>query len=218
MNKRFWCGAIVAGLATAAITGQVLSQNYDDKKPGAGHGEMDMEAVMKEWMALSQPGKMHKFLQGMAGTWDAKAKMWMGGPGTPATESTGRQITKSVLGGRFILDTYVGEFKMPGPDGEMQTMPFEGIGITGYDNFRNMFVATWADNMGTPLHVMKGNLDQSGKVLTMYGEMDEPSLKITGRLVKYVTRIINDDKYVFEMFDLHAGDGYKVMEITYTRS
>ena len=147
MNKRFWCGAIVAGLATAAITGQVLSQDYDDKKPGAGHGEMDMEAVMKEWMALSQPGKMHKFLQGMAGTWDAKAKMWMGGPGTPATESTGRQITKSVLGGRFILDTYVGEFKMPGPGGEMQSMPFEGIGITGYDNFRNMFVATWADNM-----------------------------------------------------------------------
>ena len=38
-----------------------------------------------------------------------------------------------------------------------------------------------------------------------------------GRTVKYVTRIINDDKYVFEIIDLHASDDYKVIEITYTR-
>jgi hypothetical protein len=36
-------------------------------------------------------------------------------------------------------------------------------------------------------------------------------------MVKYVTRIIDDDKHVMAMYDLHVGDDYKVMEVTYTR-
>ncbi len=47
--------------------------------------------------------------------------------------------------------------------------------------------------------------------------MDEPMLGVVGRLVKYVTRIIDDDTHVFEIFDLHADDDYKVIEVTYER-
>jgi hypothetical protein len=42
-------------------------------------------------------------------------------------------------------------------------------------------------------------------------------LGVYGRTVKYVTRIINDDKHLLEIYDLHAGDGYKASEIVYTR-
>ncbi len=42
-------------------------------------------------------------------------------------------------------------------------------------------------------------------------------LDIHGRMVKTVIRIINDDKHVFEMYDLAVGDAHKVMEITYAR-
>ena len=50
-----------------------------------------------------------------------------------------------------------------------------------------------------------------------YGEMDDPMLGIHGRTVKHLTRFVNDDKHIFEIFDLAAGDDYKVIEITYTR-
>ena len=50
-----------------------------------------------------------------------------------------------------------------------------------------------------------------------YGGMDELSMKVTGRTVKYVTRVIDENTYVFDIIDLHAGDDYKVVEVTYTR-
>ena len=81
----------------------------------------------------------------------------------------------------------------------------------------NMYVGCWADNMGTQMLTMKGMADPSGKVFTYFGEMDEPMLKVIGRTVKYVTRIVDKDTQVFEIFDLHAGPDYKVVEVTYKR-
>lgn len=54
-------------------------------------------------------------------------------------------------------------------------------------------------------------------VFTYYGYMDEPTMGVYARTVKTVTRIIDADTYVFEMYDPHAGEDYKVMEITYKR-
>ena len=48
--------------------------------------------------------------------------------------------------------------------------------------------------------------------------MDEPMLDVIGRTVKYVTRIISEDEHVFSIYDLHAGDDYKVLEITFKRA
>ena len=108
---------------------------------------------------------------------------------------------------------------MPDPanPAEMTTMKFNGRGLTGYDNYKKMYIATWADSVSTHLLSMRGNCDPSGKVFTYYGEMDEPMLGVANRMVKYVTRIINENKHVFEIYDLHAGDDYKVMEFVYQR-
>ncbi len=40
---------------------------------------------------------------------------------------------------------------------------------------------------------------------------------MTGRIVNYRTTIINNDKHIFEVFDLAVGTDYKAFEITYTR-
>jgi hypothetical protein len=64
---------------------------------------------------------------------------------------------------------------------------------------------------------MKGIADPSYKRWTYYGEMDEPGLGVIGRHVKYVTRIVDENTYVFDIYDLHAGDDYKVIEMTYRR-
>ena len=99
----------------------------------------------------------------------------------------------------------------------MMGQPFEGIGYTGYDNYKNMYVFSWIENQSTMMLTASGMTDPSKKVFTFYGQMDEPMLDVSGRTVKYVIKIINEDKHVFEIIDLHAGDDYKVIEVVYTR-
>lgn len=63
----------------------------------------------------------------------------------------------------------------------------------------------------------KGMADPPSQTIIFYGEMDEPMLDASDKTAKYVTRIINEHKHVFEIIDLHPGDDYKVMEVACTR-
>lgn len=217
MKRQLWIVGVVAAAACIAVTSQVMSQ--DDKKPMGG-GMPDaaaMAEMMKAWQAVKDPGPQHKIFESLVGEWDTVNRMYMGGPGTPPMESRGKSTTRAILGGRFITDEYKGEMLMPDETGQPKPMPFEGMGITGYDRYRNLYQGVWVDSMGTQLLTFSGAGDPNGKSMNMYGTMDEPGMKMTGRTVRYHTRIIDHDKHIFEMYDLAAGPDYKVMEITYTR-
>jgi hypothetical protein len=207
------CGTAIV-LASIVITSQVLSQ--DKGAPPEG-GMPDMAEMMKKWLAVASPSEHHKQLEQFVGSWNLTMKMFWAGPGGPPIETKGTSELKWILDGRFLLEQARGEMKWPDATGQMKTVPYEGLGLQGYDNFKNMYVGTWADNLSTHLLTMKAGLDPSGKLFVGYGEMDEPMLDVQDRMVKYVTRIINNDKHVFEIYDLHAGADYKVMEITYER-
>lgn len=224
MKIRLMACGFVLGIAAALLTSQALSQQGGS---GGGGGQAsdgrkpempmpspeEMQAMMKAWEEAMMPGEPHKNLMKTAGNWDTVTKMWMEGPNAPPTEVKGTAEMKAVLGGRFVMQEQHAQFPMPGG----QNMPWDGIGMFGYDNFQKMYVGCWADSMGTQLLTMRGNLSQDGKTLTMYGEMDEPMLGVRGRMVKYVTDIASDDKQIFSIYDLHAGDDYKVVEVIYTR-
>ena len=45
-------------------------------------------------------------------------------------------------------------------------MPFEGMGIVGYDNLLKKFVSVWIDNMGTGLMPGTGTYDAATKTYT----------------------------------------------------
>ncbi|MFC1572477.1 DUF1579 family protein [Candidatus Eisenbacteria bacterium] len=72
--------------------------------------------------------------------------------------------------------------------------------------------------MSTAVYTSAGNFDPSGKVLTMFGEMDEP---MTGEVAKtsiYIVRVIDEHKHVFEIHDPVLGEGHTtVIETVYTR-
>lgn len=208
MNYRKILSVVLLTGAIVFVGSQVLSQDHTDQSGGQPQMTAEQLAEMQAWMKIATPGENHKHLQVLVGHWETVTKIWMGGPGSPAMESKGTSQNRWVLGGRFVQQEYKGEF---------MGQPYEGLGMTGYDNYKNMYIASWADTTGTHLLTSRGQRDPSGKVFTFYGEMDEPSLNVSGRIVKYVTRIINENKHVFEIIDLHAGDNYKVMEITYTR-
>lgn len=217
--KKVMGGIVALAALTLAIgQGRPDAQESPPKEDAPSTPQMreeDIKAMMegmKKWMESIQPGKPHQALNPFVGEWETTTRMWMAGPGAPPTETKGISKIKWVLGNRFIMEEHKGQITLGGPP-----MPYEGIGLAGYDNVRNMYFSHWASTMGTQILTMKGAADPSGKAFRYYGEMDEPMLNVYGRTVKYVTTLVNDDKFTLEIIDLHAGDDYKVVEIVYNR-
>jgi len=201
----------ILGLATFALTLCTLAA------PAFATDAPDMAAMMKEYMRVAAPGEGHKALQPMIGEWSCNTKMWWGGPGTPGTEDTGMATFKWIMDGRFVQQDFTGTTTMPDATGKPQKMPMKGMGITGFDNFRNMYTTMWIDNMGTTMSTSSGSTATGSKTMHLYGEMDEPGMKVVGRMVHYELKWVDNDHFTFSMFDLHASPDYKVMEISYTR-
>jgi hypothetical protein len=198
--------------------GEQKGAKAEDKGAGAkGPSPQEMAEMMKKCMAMGMPGDHHKLLEHFVGTWDLSLKSWMGGPDSPATESKGTAESKWVLDGRYVEENVKSEMSMPDETGAMKKMAFVGRGVTGYDNFKQKYVSTWMDNMSTQVMLSKGDADPAGKVFTFYAEVDEPMEGKQEQMLKTVIRVIDKDKHVFEMYNLSAGDNFKVMEITYTR-
>ena len=212
---------LIACLILSVFFATLAYSQAKDEKKGPALGQQptpeQMAEMMKKWQATATPGENHKHLEHFVGSWDLTMKMWMAGPESKPTVSKGTAESKWVLGKRYVQESIKAEMKMPGPDGKEMALPFEGLGMTGYDNFKKVYVATWADDMGTQLLTMRGNYDPAKKTLAMYGEMDEPAMDLYGRMFKTVTRVVDKDNHVFEMYDLHVGENFKVMEIAYKR-
>jgi len=100
----------------------------------------------------------------------------------------------------------------------MMGMPMTGMGVTGYDNFDKKYVSFWIDNLSTAMYLSEGSIDPAGKVLSLYGKMDEPMTGEHDKNVKYVSRVVDPDKFVFEIHDLAIPEpNTKVVEVVYTR-
>ncbi len=162
-----------------------------DDKPAASSAPSQDE-ITKAWIAQGTPGAAHKALEAVAGSWDVKTKMWMD-PSAPAQESTGTSENKMILGGRFLEQRYAGT---------MMGQPFNGIGVTGYDNYKTKVVATWIDSMNTGIMTMQGTWDKTMKVLTSYGTMDDVVAKKPLKM-KTVVTIVDADHHTYDSW--HTG-------------
>jgi len=165
------------------------------------------QKMMKLWMEYATPGENHKYFEYFVGDWEVNVKSWMK-PGAEPEVSKGDNTSKLILGGRFLMSSYTGT---------MMGMPFEGLSISGYDNLKKEYVTMWIDNAGTGIYLTSGSLDKASKARTETGIWDDP---MTGgkSKVRWVTKIIDDNKYMFEMYNTDpAGKEFKSGEITYTR-
>ena len=200
---------MLLGMTVVALAILLVGESAAQEKKKAEKKMPSQEEMMKRWEASMMPGDAHKKLEAMVGTWDAEVKMWMNGPTGEATISKGTSINKLVLGGRYVEQDFAGE---------MMNQPFNGIGFTGYDNFKKKYISSWIDNMSTAMSTMDGSVDKQGSTFTLWGTMDEPMTGERGKKVKYVTRIIDADKHIFKVYDVQAyGDKKPTMQITYTR-
>ena len=200
MRKPLYLIAILA--ACASLAG---AANADDTKPAAPSAA-DQKAMMDAWMKYATPGETHKKMAAMEGSWTAKVSQWMA-PGAPAEESTGTAEFKMILGGRYMTQSF---------SGSMMGQPFNGFGVSGYDNAKKTTQTAWMDTFGTGMLLMTGNWDADGS-LTETGTMDD---FMTGKptTMKGRMQMIDGDHMRYEMW-MSGPDGkmFKDLEILYTR-
>ena len=219
MSKRVSI-AVTACAVLVCATWLTLRATGQDQAGGPAQPTPEqMKEMMDKWMKSMTPGPHHEKLQVFVGEWDVVSKMWWGGPdGPPPTVSKGSDTVKWILGKRYIETHHKGTMTIPDPQtGEPKNVPYEGQGVIGYDNVRNLYVGNWMDNMSTAIINYKGTATPDGKTFRMYGEMDEPMLTMYGRHVKYVWTVQSKDEHTFAIYDLAAGEDYKVIEMVYTR-
>lgn len=183
-------------------------------KAAPGQPSAEEMAMMKKIQELGTPGPAHDKLKPMIGNWTYVTK-WRMSPEQPWGESTGKAEFKWILGNRILVQEAKNN---PSPDDAMMGgAPFQGYGLTGFDNVSKKYFNVWADNMGTGIMTSEGTADGSGKTFTYHSHYNCP---ITGgeKHVKAVTKIEGDDKFVFQMFDKDpAGKEFQSLEVAYTR-
>lgn len=204
-------GALCAGSAFAAEPAkpEAKTEAKADAKAEQKTDKKDpTQAMMDAMERAGKPGDAHKRLADMAGSFDSVTRMWMM-PGAQPVESKGHSENKLLWDGRFLQQDF---------RGEAMGKPFTGLGMTGYDNTRKRYVATWMDSMDTALAYMEGTMDAAGKVLTMTMNRTDP---MTGKphRMRTVTRVESPDRHVFELYEPGPnGKEFKSMEMVYTRA
>jgi hypothetical protein len=211
---------IAISICTAAI---LFACNSDDKKTAdtkVAAMTADAKAKTDEWVAVDTatankamaaymtPGASQAMLAKAAGEWVADITMWMEPGGQPMT-AKGTATNKMILGGRYQQSTN---------KSEMMGMSFEGIGTTGYDNAKKVFVSSWVDNMGTGIMNMEGPLDEATKTITLKGKVICPANNKECDMRETI-KLVDDNTQVMEMYgpDMKTGKEYKSMEIKFTR-
>ena len=130
---------------------------------------------------LPKPQKEHEWLKQLAGEWQYDGECTMA-PGQPPIKMTGTETIRS-LGGFWVMN-----------ENKAQVMgtTMTGIMTLGYDPQKKKYVGTWVDSMGSHLWRYEGEVDASGKLLTLNSEgpaMDQPD-----KIVKYRESVELKDK------------------------
>jgi Protein of unknown function (DUF1579) len=161
---------------------------------------------MKAFMDYMTPGPIQQMMAKSAGAWTGAVTLWMQ-PGAPPTTSTLETANEMILGGRYLQGTH---------KGTLMGMPFEGIGTTGYDNAKKIFVSSWVDNTGTGILYMEGSWDAATKSINLSGKSTDP---LTGKDIptREIWKFVDDTHQVLEMYFTEKGNEFKGMEIMYTK-
>ncbi|MFG0329913.1 MAG: DUF1579 domain-containing protein [Phycisphaerales bacterium] len=161
--------------------------------------------------AMAATTEAHERFKPFVGTFNAEVKMWMG-PGDPMV-SSGTMKNSLELGGRYLQQVYEGD------DNPNDPFPgFAGRGYWGYNTVDNRYEGFWIDTACTFMMTEQGQVDSSGKVWEMKGEMTDPSSGQPMRKRSVVT-LKDKDRHSMEMFfEGPDGNEFKAMEINYTRA
>jgi hypothetical protein len=221
--ERITLKTLCLAVALAALVAAPALTAYADEppaaKPAAAAGTAappagaaptaEEQKMMAAMMKAGTPGKPHQELAKQAGNWDLAVKAWMK-PGAPPQESKGTAERTMILGGRVLTEKVNGD-----PMGGMG--PFEGFGLSGYDNVSGKYWGTWTDNMGTGVMMSTGTCSEKTSTCTFKGSYVDAVTKKT-KHNRMVDHWDGADKSVVTFYETGKnGKEAKTLEITYTR-
>jgi hypothetical protein len=163
----------------------------------------ELEKLMEQYSKL---GPQHKEFQRVVGKWNTVMKAYYENPEEPVV-SEGTSTFRTIMGGRFLQEMFRSTYN---------GKPFQGYGITGYDNMKKKYASVWLDNMGTGIMTMQGDYDVKKHTLTETGTTASPLGEMKFRAV---THYVDEDHINFTMY-MTGPDGKetKGMEVAYTRA
>jgi hypothetical protein len=123
----------------------------------------------------------HAWLKQMVGQWSSQSEAYFD-PSQPAEKSKGTEVVKA-LGDFWIVN----EVKST-----MMGKPFAGNMTMGYDQTKQKYVGTWVDSMTGKLWMYEGNVDATGKVLTLESEGECPMTP--GKMIRFKDVTVMQDK------------------------
>jgi hypothetical protein len=147
--------------------------------------EMTHDEMMQNWMKNATPGAEHERMAKECGEYIVT--MNEGG-----TEMKGEVKLEMILGGRVQLQSFTMDYN---------GMPFQGHGMTGFDNFTKRYWFTWNDNMSTGLFSLYGTAQEGGKKIVFEGPMDSPGMNMRDVPCRHVYTYINDDEFTYEAWN-----------------
>lgn len=166
--------------------------------------------MMAKWTAYATPGEAHKRLAPLAGKWSYTSKWWEA-PNAKPEESKGTSTMRMILGGRFLEHT---------TKGKAMGMPFEGLGITAYDNIKGKYETLWMDTMGTGIMHGTGAWDTATSTLSDAGEHTCPISPSGKRTFRSDWKIVDKNNMVLTMYgpDMSgSGSEFKNGELVFKR-
>jgi hypothetical protein len=157
----------------------------------------------------AEPQQEHQWLQKLVGEWTSEMDAVMG-PDKPPEKFTGTDSVRT-LGGLWVQC-----------EGRGEMLPGGGDAVTvltlGYDPAKKRYLGTFIGSMMTHMWVYDGQLDASGKVLTL--DTEGPHFGTEGKMAKYkdVIEFKSDDHRVLTSHMLgDDGQWHQFMEAHYRR-
>lgn len=167
----------------------------------------DQQAMMEAVIQTAEPGEAHAELAKSAGTWKARSATWME-PGAEPHKSEGLVERKMLLGGRVLQEHF---------RGDIMGMPFEGIGLRGYDNSTGEYWGLWMDNTSTAAAPYEGRCSDDYVTCEFTMTALDPATGET-RTWRMETEQIGDDTERFTVHETRDGTEFKSRVTVYERT
>jgi hypothetical protein len=216
MTKGFGRAAALAGAACALVTiGSSALAQKKSTKPASGYTQTGQSTakpdsiVVQEMTKYTSPGAKHQALAEFAGDWTTKTRVWER-PDAKPVEFAGGAEYKMILGGRFLeLESRA----------VMNGAETHGLGIYGYDAFKEKYSFYYVHDGETQALYGLGDRDSTGSAITFALAMDMPMSGEHARPIRAVLRRVSPSHHTFEMYEKYIDDrDWKVLEITFDRA
>lgn len=135
----------------------------------------------------TQPGPVHAEMNKRTGEYNVSSVMKFEGPGMDGMEpmqSDGTATVESILGGRFLLETW---------QGDMNGQPVESVKVWGYNNATNKLESVWLYTMSTGMLTMTGEMTEDGRLAgpgSYYDESGKQDIDIALSFPSETTHVV----------------------------